>query len=119
MNIQAAVMATCGPRDFLLVARNCHASVSAAMVLADVQPLWLTPESDPMSDVAHGISPQELESKLLHAQAQGRAPKAALIVSPTYFGACSNIARALSLPHCNPRFPLSQNVSLTVFFSHN
>ena len=87
-------MATCNPGDAVLIARNCHSAAFAAMVLADARPIWVAPHQDRRLDVSQGVSPEALEEGFRRAHAQGLAPKAALIVSPTYFGACSDVSGA-------------------------
>lgn len=43
VGIHAAVMATCGPEDTIIVARNCHLSAFSAMALSGCHPTYLTP----------------------------------------------------------------------------
>ena len=43
VGIQAAVMATCGPGDTLVLARNCHLAAFSGMVLTGCQPYYVQP----------------------------------------------------------------------------
>ena len=41
--------------------------------------------------IAHGISPETLQQALKDGRAAGKLMKAVLVVSPTYYGACSDV----------------------------
>lgn len=43
VGIQAAIMATCGPEDALIVARNCHLAAFSAMALSGCHPIYVMP----------------------------------------------------------------------------
>lgn len=90
--IHAAVLATCGPGQALLVARNAHLSAFNAMVLAGCTPFWVQPDLDPALGVAHALTPAALETAFRRAAARGLRVGAALVVSPTYFGVLSDVA---------------------------
>ena len=53
--IQASVMATCSPGDYLIVPRNCHISVISALVLSGAVPKYIIPEYSSAWDIAGGI----------------------------------------------------------------
>ncbi len=88
---QAAIMATCSPGDALLVARNCHMAAFSGMALAGCSPVWIAPQYEAELELAQGVSAAALEDAFHRAEQQGLTPKAALVVSPTYYGACSDI----------------------------
>lgn len=90
--IHAAVLATCGPGDALVLARNAHLSALNAMVLAGCTPVWAQPSLDPDLGVAHALTPRALEAAFRQAAARGLRVRAALVVSPTYFGVLSDVA---------------------------
>lgn len=87
-------MATCGPGDAIVLARNCHLSAFSACVLAGCHPVWVDPVVDPCLGVAHGVTPEALAEGFRTAAMRGRRAAAALVVSPTYFGVCSDLAGA-------------------------
>src|ERR1700755_1778020 len=62
--------------------RNSHASVIDGLVLSGGLPTWVAPEYEPELGMAHGITPDKL------AIALQRTPgaRAAMMVSPTYYG---------------------------------
>ncbi|GAB4824084.1 hypothetical protein N2152v2_011130 [Parachlorella kessleri] len=99
VGIHAAVMATCGPGDTLIVARNAHLSAFHAMVLAGCDALYVQPELDPAFQVAHHVTVGSLRAALEHAQQQGRRVGAVLVVSPTYFGVTGGIAGLAQVCH--------------------
>lgn len=90
--IHAAVMATCGPGDALLLARNAHLSAFNAMVLAGCTPVYAQPCCDAHLGIAHHVAPAALEAAFEAAARQELRVGAALVVSPTYFGVLSDIA---------------------------
>lgn len=89
--MHAAVLSTCSPGDTLLLPRNCHLSAFAACALAGAHPQWLLPEQDEQHGVAHCVTPAELAAGFAAAAAAGQRVGAALIVSPTYYGAVAHI----------------------------
>src|ERR1700753_3612818 len=74
--------------DEVVVQRNVHSSVIDGLVLNGMRPTFVAPELDPELGIAHGLTPESL------AAALDATPKAAaaLVVSPTYFGACADVA---------------------------
>lgn len=58
--VQAAIMATCSPGDFLILPRNSHISAISAMVLSGVIPKYIIPEYDPEWDITGGITPLQV-----------------------------------------------------------
>jgi len=94
VGVHAAVMAACRPGGRVALARNCHLSAFAALALAGCEPLWVMPEQDDRHGVAHCVTPAALASVLDGAAARGQRVDAALVVSPTYFGAVADIPGA-------------------------
>lgn len=90
--VHAAVLATCAPGDSLVLARNAHRSALAALVLSGARPEWVQPEMDAGLGVAHGVTADAVAGALQSAEDAGRRVGAVLVVSPTYFGTCSDIA---------------------------
>src|SRR5215213_3101279 len=91
----AAYLSVAAPGDTVLVARNCHKSVIAGLILAGLRPIFLGPDHDEVWDIEHGIPVAELERKLAaHPEAKG-----VFVVSPTYFGVVSNIGALAEACH--------------------
>src|SRR3954470_13816171 len=72
----------------VVVQRNCHSSTIDGLVLSGLHPTFVAPELDPELRVAHCVSPQALDAAL----AATPDAAAALVVSPTYFGAVADVA---------------------------
>ena len=79
----------------IVMQRNVHSSAIDGSVLADMAPTFIAPEIDPELGVAHCATPNGLRTAL------DAAPDAigALVVSPTYFGACADIAELVAICH--------------------
>ena len=92
---QVMLMATCHPGDVVLTSRNTHKSIVAGFVVSGTRPVYIHPQLDPESHIAHGITPEQVEEGLeAHPEA-----RAVLIVSPTYYGACSDVAGIAEVAH--------------------
>ena len=89
--IQAAILATCSPGDTLFVARNCHVSVFSGLINAGAVPHWIFPETDTSCGIAVSLSVAALEEALENSRKSGVKPKAVIVVSPTYYGTCSDV----------------------------
>ncbi|HEY0277837.1 MAG TPA: amino acid decarboxylase [Solirubrobacterales bacterium] len=79
----------------MVVQRNVHSSIIDGLVLNGMRPSFVSPELDPELGIAHGLTPESL------AAALDATPNAvaALVVSPTYFGACADVAALAEVAH--------------------
>jgi arginine decarboxylase len=79
----------------VVVQRNAHSSVVDGAVLAGLEPAFVAPELDPDLGVAHCVTADALGAAL------GATPDAvgAICVSPTYFGACADVASLAEVAH--------------------
>lgn len=79
----------------IVIQRNVHSSVIDGMIMAGLRPTFAAPEIDPDLGVAHCLTPAALEDAL------DRCPNAAaaVIVSPTYFGAAADVAGLAEVAH--------------------
>jgi arginine decarboxylase len=91
----AALLALRHSGRSVVMQRNVHSSAIDGSVLADMDPTFIAPEIDPELGVAHCPTPGALEAAL------DAAPDAvgALVVSPTYFGACADVAALVEICH--------------------
>lgn len=79
----------------VVVMRSMHSSVTDGMAMAGLTPITVMPHLDPIRGMAHGTTPEELHTTLTaHPQAS-----AAWVVSPSYFGAVSDIAGLAQVAH--------------------
>jgi arginine/lysine/ornithine decarboxylase len=95
LSVKAAMLAVAGHESDLLISRDAHKSVVAGLVFSGVQPRWIRPRWDAELHLAHPPSPEEVE------KTWARYPDAsgALIVSPTPYGTCADIASIAEICH--------------------
>jgi arginine decarboxylase len=81
----------------VVVQRNCHSSTIDGLVLSGLRPTFMAPELDAELRIAHTVTPEELDAAL------GATPGAvaALVVSPTYFGAVADVAGQAEVAHAH------------------
>lgn len=79
----------------VVVQRNVHSSVIDGLVLSGMRPSFVSPELDPELGIAHGLTPDSLAAAL--DETPGAV--AAMVVSPTYFGACADVAGLAEAAH--------------------
>ncbi len=90
---QAVILALGKPGDKVALSRTAHRSVLSALVLAGLEPLWLTPEIDQKTGVPIGISLSEFERVL------PEKPIALLLTEPGYLGTLSDISPLVKRAH--------------------
>ena len=93
--VEAALLATCGPGDKVLVPRNAHQSVLSGLILSGAMPVWIAPVYDSDWQLALGVT----ASAIATALDQHPDAKAVMVVSPTYEGVCSDIAAIAKVVH--------------------
>src|ERR1700753_1594965 len=79
----------------VVVQRNVHSSVIDGLVLNGMRPTFVAPELDPELGIAHGLTPESLAAALDATP----GAVAAMVVSPTYFGACADVAALAEVAH--------------------
>src|SRR4051812_25322287 len=91
MNVHVAVMAVAGPGETVVMARNGHKSVFAALVLSGVRPVWVDPYYDEELEIALGPLPDAFAAALdEHSEA-----RAGMVFTPSYYGTSADV-RALA-----------------------
>jgi arginine decarboxylase len=93
----ATCMALAHQGNRVVVQRNVHSSVIDGMVLSGLRPRFVAPELDPELGIAHCLTPDSLTAAL---DAEPDAV-AAMIVSPTYFGAVADVAALAEVAHAH------------------
>ncbi|OBI45440.1 aminotransferase class I/II-fold pyridoxal phosphate-dependent enzyme [Mycobacterium colombiense] len=95
LSVRAAMMAVAGGDGSLLVGRDSHKSIVAGLIFSGVQPRWITPRWDAEHHFSHPPSPQQVEEAWnKHPDASG-----ALVVSPSPYGTCADIAGIAEVCH--------------------
>lgn len=90
---QAIIFALGQPGDKVAVSRTAHRSVLSALVLAGLEPIWMSPEINTATGVPIGISATEL------AKALTEKPIAVLLTEPGYLGTISDLPALIELSH--------------------
>ena len=93
--IMAAILATCGSGDKIIMPRNVHQSAIAGLILSGAIPIFVHPEYDANLDIAHSITAEGVASAL----AQHPDAKAVMMVYPTYYGVCGDVKAIADLVH--------------------
>ncbi|TPG69144.1 aminotransferase class I/II-fold pyridoxal phosphate-dependent enzyme [Brevibacillus laterosporus] len=93
--IMAMIMATCNPGDKIILPRNVHKSVTAAIIFAGAIPVFIHPIMDEQLGIAHGITPKAVR------KAMSAHPDAAalLVINPTYFGIAGDLQQIVEISH--------------------
>ena len=87
LSVKTAMLAVAGPREKLLVSRNAHKSVVAAVIVNGVQPVWVHPKFDAERHLAHPPESDDVRHALeAHPDAKGM-----LLITPTDWGSCADI----------------------------
>ncbi len=90
---QAIILALGRPGEKIAVARTAHRSVLSALVLAGLEPIWLSPEIDSATGVPTGIALSEFKRVI------DQKPIALLLTEPGYLGTISDLPALISAAH--------------------
>ncbi|MDJ0712856.1 MAG: aminotransferase class I/II-fold pyridoxal phosphate-dependent enzyme [Prochloraceae cyanobacterium] len=93
--IVAAILATCGEGDKIILPRNIHQSAIAGLILSGAVPVFINPEYDRDFDLVYSIAPVALKTAL----EQHPDAKAVMTVYPTYQGVCGDLEAIAQLTH--------------------
>ncbi|TQK42401.1 arginine/lysine/ornithine decarboxylase [Streptomyces sp. SLBN-118] len=95
LSVKTAMLAVAGPSEKLLVSRNTHKSVVAALIISGVEPVWVHPRFDAERHLAHPPEPDDVRRALNdHPDAKGM-----LLITPTDWGTCADIAGVARVVH--------------------
>ncbi len=90
---QAIILALGKPGQKIAIARTAHRSVLSAIVLAGLEPIWLSPEIDEATGVPTGISLATFNAVL------DQKPIALLLTEPGYLGTLSDLPTLIAKAH--------------------
>ncbi|KQO04726.1 aminotransferase class I/II-fold pyridoxal phosphate-dependent enzyme [Paenibacillus sp. Leaf72] len=89
------IMSVCLPGDKIIVPRNVHKSIMAAIIFAGARPIFISPVRDENLGIDHGITTRAVKRALdKHPDA-----KAVLVINPTYYGVCADLKEIVDLVH--------------------
>ncbi|MFC4778413.1 aminotransferase class I/II-fold pyridoxal phosphate-dependent enzyme [Paenibacillus sp. GCM10023252] len=93
--IMTMILTVCAPGDKIIVPRNVHKSIMAAIIFAGARPIFISPARDSNLGIDHGITTRSVRRALeKHPDA-----KAVLVINPTYFGICADLKEIVDLVH--------------------
>ncbi|MGB5632695.1 MAG: aminotransferase class I/II-fold pyridoxal phosphate-dependent enzyme [Waterburya sp.] len=93
--IMAAILATCGTGDKIILPRNIHQSAIAGLILSGAIPIFVNPEYDLRSGLTYNVRIAAVKQALIdHPDT-----KAVMMLHPTYQGVCSDLKAIANLAH--------------------
>ncbi len=93
--IVAAILATCGTGEKIILPRNVHRSAISGLVLSGAVPVFVNPEYDAGWEMANAIAPESVAIAL----EQHPDAKAVMVLSPTYRGVCADVEAIARITH--------------------
>ena len=94
---EAMVLTCAGEKEKIMVPRNAHKSVLMGLILSGADPVYLMPRFDEKTGLCGNIMPEDVEEGFKkHPDCKG-----VFLVSPTYYGVCSNIRKISEICHKN------------------
>ncbi|MEU3270895.1 ornithine decarboxylase [Saccharomonospora sp. NPDC006951] len=95
LSVKSAMLAVAGPHEKILVSRNAHKSVIAGLIISGVEPVWVRPRYDETRHIAHPPGAAEVRA----AFEESPDAKGMLLITPTDYGCCADIAAVASACH--------------------
>jgi len=105
--VMAAIIATCGDGDKIILPRNVHSCAIAGLIVSGAIPIFINPVYDANFDLPYTITTDALKQTL----SQHQDTKVVLITSPTYQGVCADVQALATIAH-------SYNIPLIVDAAH-
>ena len=87
------LLSHCKPGDRVIIPRNIHKSIMAAVIMSGVRPVYVEPQYDPRLGLINNPSFAALE----HSFLQNTGIRAVVITCPTYDGICANLEQLSGL----------------------
>ncbi|MDX3241673.1 ornithine decarboxylase [Streptomyces sp. ME18-1-4] len=95
LSVKTAMLAVAGPGEKLLLSRNAHKTVIAAVIVNGVEPIWVHPKFDTERHLAHPPEPDDVRRRLReHPDAKGM-----LLITPTDWGTCADVCGVARVCH--------------------
>lgn len=93
--IISTISSICEDKDQILIARNSHKSVYNAILINNLEPIYIYPKVCDKNGIIGGINPNDIEQKLK----ENPRIKLVVITSPTYEGFISDIKKISDITH--------------------
>ncbi len=107
---EAMVLSSVKEGEKIIVPRNVHKSVLMGLILCGATPVYVMPEYSTKWQMWGGVTPETIEK----AFAETPDAKAVLLVSPTYYGLCSDLQAIAEICHCHNAAPFTQSSFLSL-----
>lgn len=91
--IQAMILSIINPNDKILLPRNIHKSVINGLILSGGKPVYIQPEFDEELGISLNVSYLSVKNEL----EKNNDIKAIFLLNPTYYGACCDLEKIISL----------------------
>jgi arginine/lysine/ornithine decarboxylase len=95
LSVKSAMLSVAGPHEKMLVVRHAHKSVTAGLIISGVSPVWVHPRWDGDLHMSHPPGPDAVREAF---EAEPEA-KGMLLVTPTDYGTCGDIAAIAEVCH--------------------
>lgn len=95
LSVKTAMLAVAGPGEKLLLSRNAHKSVVAAVIANGTVPIWVHPKFDEERRMSHPPEPDDVRRAL----ERNPDAKGMLLISPTDWGTCADIRGVAEVCH--------------------
>jgi len=95
--IYAALASVCAPGDKVIVDPECDKAIINAITILALQPVFLKRSYSKKFSLNGGISTEQM----VHTIEQAKDAKMIILTSPSYYGVCANIKKAVSLAREN------------------
>ncbi|CCH73037.1 putative arginine decarboxylase [Nostocoides australiense Ben110] len=96
---QALALAVGVPGDRVVLTRSAHRSLVTALVLAGLEPVWVTPDVDPQTGLPLPIAVEAVETAC--AAADSRRLAGVFLTDPAYVGTHGDIAAWADVAHAH------------------
>ncbi len=93
--ILSAVCGATRRKGKIIVARNCHVSVYNALIMAQLEPVYIIPEVDDSTGIYRGLTLEQIRKCVEN----NKDAQAVIITSPTYEGIVSEVRLIASYLH--------------------
>jgi len=93
--LHALVMTTAGPGEHIILPRNSHKSVLAALIFSGAMPHYVEPTIEEQWQIPLGVP----NSRVARALKQLPQAKALVVTSPNYYGVCADLPRVADVVH--------------------
>lgn len=95
---EAMVLSTAKPGERVMVPRNAHKSILMGLIMSGAEPCYVMPQYYDDWNLWGSVDAEVVQEEFRQA---GRGSKAVFLVSPTYYGICSDLRKIGDICHEN------------------